>query len=34
MNIKKQKDEYSWVTQTPRNILIKASNGASDYGKK
>lgn len=34
MNIKEQKDEYSWVTQTPRTILIEASNGASDYGNK
>ncbi|OSY89253.1 phosphoribosylformylglycinamidine synthase [Tenacibaculum holothuriorum] len=27
-------DERKWLYQTPMNILIKASNGASDFGNK
>jgi phosphoribosylformylglycinamidine synthase len=27
-------DERSWLYQTPEDILIKASNGASDFGNK
>ena len=27
-------EDYSFVTNTPTNILIEASNGASDYGNK
>ena len=27
-------DERPWLYQTPQNILIKASNGASDFGNK
>ena len=27
-------DERPWLYQTPKNILIKASNGASDFGNK
>ena len=26
--------ERKWLYQTPMNILIKASNGASDFGNK
>lgn len=27
-------DERDWLYQTPMDILIKASNGASDFGNK
>src|SRR3546814_19597776 len=27
-------DERNWLYQTPMDILIKASNGASDFGNK
>ena len=27
-------DERKWLYQTPMDILIKASNGASDFGNK
>ena len=27
-------DERAWLCQTPMDILIKASNGASDFGNK
>ncbi len=30
----KATDERSWLYQTPEDILIKASNGASDFGNK
>ena len=30
----KAMDEREWLYQTPLNILIKASNGASDFGNK
>lgn len=30
----KQTKERPWLYQTPKEILIKASNGASDYGNK
>ena len=29
-----KKNEYNFVTNTPKRILIEASNGASDYGNK
>lgn len=30
----KAMDERAWLYQTPMDILIKASNGASDFGNK
>lgn len=30
----KAMDERDWLYQTPMDILIKASNGASDFGNK
>jgi phosphoribosylformylglycinamidine synthase len=33
-NWEKGMDERKWLYQTPINILIKASNGASDFGNK
>jgi phosphoribosylformylglycinamidine synthase len=33
-NYSSYRQEYGWLPQTPRKILIEASNGASDYGNK
>lgn len=30
----KQTEAREWLYQTPEDILIKASNGASDFGNK
>jgi phosphoribosylformylglycinamidine synthase len=30
----KRNEERPWLYQTPMDILIKASNGASDFGNK